>query len=154
MSDFLPGITLAPFQTADQAEVKGLVLAGLREHWGEIDPTLNPDLNDIATSYAGATFLVARFQGKIVGTGALVPRWNGTAEIVRMSVAATMRRRGIGRLILQRLVEHARAQGFCRVVLETTATWNQVIAFYQNYGFQITHWRDGDVYFAIELLSE
>jgi GNAT superfamily N-acetyltransferase len=154
MSDFLPGVTLAPFQPADQAEVKSLILAGLGEHWGEIDHTLNPDLNNIATSYAGATFLVARFQGKIVGTGALVPRQNGTVEIVRMSVSAAMRRRGIGRLILQQLIEHARAQGFCRVVLETTEAWDDVIAFYLDYGFQITHWRDGDVYFAIELLPK
>jgi putative acetyltransferase len=134
MSDFLPGVTLALFQPAEQAEV-----------------TLNLDLNDIATTYAGATFLVAHCQGVIVGTGALVPRQEGTAEIVRMSVAAGMRRRGIGRLILQRLVDQARVQGFRRVVLETTETWDQVITFYQDNGFQITHWREGDVYFAIDL---
>jgi putative acetyltransferase len=151
MSDFLPGVTLALFQPAEQAEVKNLVLTGLGEHWGEIDPTLNLDLNDIATTYAGATFLVAHCQGVIVGTGALVPRQEGTAEIVRMSVAAGMRRRGIGRLILQRLVDQARVQGFRRVVLETTETWDQVITFYQDNGFQITHWREGDVYFAIDL---
>jgi putative acetyltransferase len=151
MNDLLSGITLAPFQPADQAEVKSLVLAGLGEHWGAIDPALNPDLNDIGISYAGATFLVAHFQGKVVGTGALIPRQDGTAEIVRMSVAARMRRCGIGRLILQRLVNQARIKGFRRVVLETTETWDQVIAFYQDNGFQITHWCDGDVYFAIDL---
>jgi putative acetyltransferase len=54
-------------------------------------------------------------------------------------------------LILQRLVDQARVQGFRRVVLETTETWDQVITFYQDNGFQITHWREGDVYFAIDL---
>ena len=152
MNGLLPGMSIAPFQPADQVGVKSLVLAGLEEHWGAIDPSLNPDLNDIGTSYAEATFLVARIKGEIVGTGALVPRQDGAGEIVRMSVAARMRRQGIGRLILQRLVDHARAQGLCQVILETTATWDPVIAFYQDYGFRITHWQDGDVYFAFDLV--
>jgi putative acetyltransferase len=73
------------------------------------------------------------------------------AEIVRMSVAATMRRHGIGRLLLQHLVAHAKAQGYQHIILETTATWHDVIAFYQQQGFQITHYRDGDVYFVLDL---
>ena len=72
-----------------------MILAGLVEHWGFLDATKNPDLEDIAASYAGATFLVARLGDDIVGTGALVPHQDGTAEIVRMSVAQELRRRGL-----------------------------------------------------------
>ena len=144
-------ILLQPFCPADQDEVKSLVLAGLVDHWGVLDPSKNPDLDDIAAAYAGATFLVAHLRGRIVGTGALVPRGNGTAEIVRMSVARDLRRRGLGRRILTRLVEQARRDGLRRVVLETTATWQEVIAFYLDYGFRITHESGGDVYFALEL---
>ena len=43
---------LRPFTAADQDAVKDLVLAGLADHWGTLDPTLNPDLNDIAGHYA------------------------------------------------------------------------------------------------------
>jgi GNAT superfamily N-acetyltransferase len=138
-------ISLQPFCPSDQEEVKSLVLAGLVDHWGVLDPSKNPDLDDIAAAYAGATFLVARRDGRIVGTGALVPRGNGTAEIVRMSVTRDLRRRGLGRLILTRLVEQARRDGLHRVVLETTATWQEVIAFYLDYGFRITHKSGGDV---------
>jgi putative acetyltransferase len=152
-----PAITLHDFQPSDQAAVKDLILAGLAEHWGTLDPSKNPDLNDIAATYsaasnAGAAFLVARSQGQIIGTGALVPRPQGTAEIVRMSVARDWRRQGIGRMILQALVERARQAGFRRLVLETTATWQEVVAFYLRFGFHITHHQDGDVYF--ELLIE
>lgn len=146
-----PGITLHPFQPADQAEVKALILAGLVEHWGVLDPSKNPDLEDIAATYAGATFLVARHAGRIIGTGALVPRLEGMAEVVRMSVAADCRRRGIGNTILHALVTHARQAGFRRVILETTDTWQEVIAFYLRFGFRITHYQDGDVYFALDL---
>ena len=181
-----PEITLHAFQPADQAAVKDLILADLAEHWGTLDPSKNPDLDDIAASYAavsyaaasnagasnagastagasnagasnagastaGAVFLVARNQDRIIGTGALVPRQNGVAEVVRMSVAADWRRQGIGRMILQAQVDHARQAGYQRIILETTETWQEVIAFYLRFGFRITHNKDGDMYFELDL---
>jgi len=35
----MPEIDLFPFHPEDQVAVKQLVLAGLAEHWGEIDAT-------------------------------------------------------------------------------------------------------------------
>jgi putative acetyltransferase len=144
-------ITILPFQPEYQSEVKNLVLAGLAEHWGTLDPTKNPDLDDIGFTYAYAVFLVAWQNNKIIGTGALVPKSNGTAEIVRISVAANMRRKGIGRKILQGLCEQAKLDGYKRLVLETTETWYEVVEFYKQFGFQITHYLDGDVYFSLEI---
>ena len=80
----MPDINLMPFRPEDQVTVKQLLLAGLAEHWGQIDPTKNPDLNDIAVTYASADFLVAWSDRRIVGCGALVPRANQIAEIVRI----------------------------------------------------------------------
>jgi GNAT superfamily N-acetyltransferase len=148
---FTPTIDIRPFQPADQAAVKALVQAGLADHWGFLDPTLNPDLNDIATTYAGATFLVARQGERIIGCGALVSRGEGIAEIVRMSVSRDLRGQGVGRQILSALVERARPLGFRRIILETTETWQEVIAFYLRFGFHITHHAGGDVYFALDL---
>jgi len=144
--------SITPFHPDDQAAVKQLILAGLVEHWGFLDPTKNPDLENITVSYAGTTFLVARLGSDIVGTGALVAHQAGTAEIVRMSVAQQHRRSGIGQRILDALIAQARAQGFHQVILETTATWQEVIEFYLRCGFRITHYLDGDVYFLLELL--
>jgi putative acetyltransferase len=146
-----PKITLSPFRPEDQTGVKALILGGLAEHWGTIDPNKNPDLNDIASAYAGATFLVARLEGRVVGTGALLPRLQHTAEIVRMSVAADLRRQGLGKRILSRLIEDARTTGYRQVILETTQTWSEVIQFYLDNGFRITHFEDGDVYFEMAL---
>lgn len=163
-----PGITLRIFRPEDQQQVQSLILNGLAQHWGTLDPTKNPDLENIAKSYAGAVFLVAEHNSKIVGTGALIPHFHrrgrppclpscsgnqddDTAEIVRMSVARGMRRQGLGSQILQELCLRARKLGFRRIVLETTAAWQEVIAFYQRSGFVITHSRDGDVYFELTL---
>ena len=150
-------ISIKPFESEDQEAVQSLILAGLAEHWGEIDPTLNPDLNDIGAYYDDATFLVAWFDGRIIGSGALVPKSNQIAEIVRMSVSPEFRRRGIGKQILERLCQEAKVLGFQRIVLETTSTWSEVIAFYKRFGFRITHHRDGhfggEVHFALDLIS-
>jgi len=144
-------ITILPFQPEYQSEVMDLILDGLAGHWGTLDPSKNPDLQDIGFSYANAVFLVAWQNNKIIGTGALVPKSNDTAEIVRMSVAKDMRRKGVGRKILQRLCEQAKRNGYKRLVLETTETWYEVVEFYKQFGFQVTHLLDGDVYFALDL---
>src|SRR6478736_3198226 len=120
---------LRPFEPADQAAAQALIVAGLAERWGTLDPTLNPDLRDIATSYGEAVFLVAVAGDAVIGTGALIHEAPGVARIVRMSVAATWRRRGAGRAILTALCEEARAAGYRHVVLETTSSWTDAIAF-------------------------
>ncbi len=144
-------ITILPFQSEYQAEAKNLVLAGLAEHWGTLDPTKNQDLNNISSTYANGFFLVAWHNNQIIGTGALLPMSNDTAEIVRVSVVANMRRKGIGKMILQKICERAQIDGYKRLVVETTETWNEVIEFYKQFGFQITHYLDGDVYFVLDL---
>ena len=62
-------LEIRPFQPSDQAIAKQLILEGLAEHWGTLDPTLNPDLNDIAQSYTEGNFIVALLDGHIIGTG-------------------------------------------------------------------------------------
>jgi putative acetyltransferase len=147
-------VTIEPFRPEDQPAVKALVLAGLVEHWGWLDPYKNPDLEDISSSYAASVFLVARQAGQIIGTGALVTRLGDTGEIVRMSVAASHRRQGIGRSILQNLIDHARKAGLKRIILETTASWSEVIEFYKTAGLELSHSKDGDAYFYQDLEYE
>ena len=144
-------IIVSLFKQEYQAQAKKLVLAGLEEHWGVLDISKNPDLEDIGTSYINGLFLIALRDNEVVGTGAIVPRLNNTGEIVRMSVAIHLRRNGIGKMLLDELCNHAKKTGYTKIILETTETWQEVIEFYKNYGFQITHYRDGDVYFSLEL---
>lgn len=146
---------IALFRREDQAAVRALIIEGLAEHWGIIDPDLNPDLDDIATAYAGGVVLVAWAGDDIVGTGAVVPRAGAESEIKRMSVATAHRRRGIGRKLLAELAGAAERSGARRVVLETTATWHEAIALYTAFGFQYSHDADGtfgtDAYFFLDL---
>lgn len=142
---------LRRFRPQDQEAVKMLILEGLEDHWGFLDSSLNLDLEDISVSYAGAYFLVATIADQVVACGALLPLDNACAQIVRMSVKRNMRGMGLGSRLLESLIVYARETGLREIILETTAAWKEVIAFYQAHGFQFSHELDGDVYLRLLL---
>lgn len=144
-------LSFRPFVPSDQAAAEALILAGLGERWGWIDATLNPDLRDIATSYASGHFLVAYHDNDLIATGAFIPEAPGVVRIVRMSVRQDLRGQGIGRQMLAALLDAARAQGMEQVVLETTTTWQDAVTFYQRNGFRIVNVHDGETHMVIEL---
>ncbi|HEY0520706.1 MAG TPA: GNAT family N-acetyltransferase [Ilumatobacteraceae bacterium] len=124
--------------------VRELILRGLAEHWGEVDASLNRDVDDLAAGHPGSRTLVACHEGRVVGTGTVVRCGDGCAEIVRMSVDAKWRRSGVGRRLVDDLVEVARSWRSRRVVLETSAHWMEVVAFYERCGFVLTHHREDE----------
>jgi ribosomal protein S18 acetylase RimI-like enzyme len=144
-------LIIRPFQAGDQAAAKALILAGLQEHWGWLDETKNPDLDNIGANYGGGLFLVACLGEEIVGTGALIKEQEGVGRIVRMSVAKTQRRQGIGQRMLEELVVRAGPAGYRQIVLETTATWTEAIGFYESQGFRPVGVKDGEMHFVKEL---
>ena len=151
MKDITKAFNIQPFQSQHQTGARDLILAGLAEHWGQLDLERNPDLVDISAAYANAFFLVVLQQDRVIGTGALIPNADGTAEIVRMSVAGDVRRQGVASAILQALCRQACALKVHQLVLETTDTWQDAIAFYEHSGFKETHRLNGDVYFKLDL---
>lgn len=150
-------LVIRPFCSDDQEAAKQLVLSGLGERWGWIDPSLNPDLNDIAASYAEGIFLVGYLGDTLVATGALLPELTpegvNALRVVRMSVRADLRRQGIGRRVLDALLDHARQQGCPLIVLETTSTWTDAVRFYERYGFRFVEERDGETHMKLELAT-
>lgn len=139
---------LAPIFTkltaADQPAVRALILAGLEEHWGPLDPTLNRDLDDMAITYGHGQTILARSENRVVATGTVLPLDQESAEIVRMSVCRSQRRTGLGRATVDELCHRAELMGFTQVRLETSTAWTGVVAFYQACGFSITHLEPGD----------
>ncbi len=146
--------TIRPFRAADQAEARALILTGLGEHWGWIDETLNPDVDDIAEHYAPERadfYVVEDANGALIGTGGLIQEDAETGRIVRMSVAKDARGRGIGKRLVAQLESAARARGYRRLVCETTEGWTDAIALYIATGFtDIGAW-DGDRHFEKRL---
>ncbi len=133
-----PDILIRPFAPADQPAARRLILAGLGEHFGSIDETRNPDVDDIQRYYVerGNPFLVAELAGDLVGTAALLREDAATARVVRVSVARAFRRQGIARSLVARLLADARSRGFTRVLVETNLDWGDALGLYRALGFE------------------
>jgi GNAT superfamily N-acetyltransferase len=132
-----PAPVIRSFTPRDQMAVRALILAGLGDHFGFIDETRNPDLDDIAGAYLarGHVFVVGELAGTVVATGALVAEDARIGRLVGMSVAHAHRREGLGRLMVAYLLAAARQRGYSQVVLETNGSWDDARALYRACGF-------------------
>jgi putative acetyltransferase len=121
--------------TALNAELSAMYPEPGANHFG-LDPS------EVAPG--SGIFLVVRADGRPVGCGALRRLRNdalvrelgpGTGELKRMYVASDVRGKGIGRALLRRLEEEARALGLIQLVLETGIRQKEALALYERAGF-------------------
>lgn len=82
----------------------------------------------------GCTFLVARYDGKAQGCGALWRHASGWGEIKRVYVTPTSRGRGVGRAIMTALYDQALAEGLAVVRLETGVDQPEALALFRATG--------------------
>ena len=80
--------------------------------------------------------LLARCDTQPAGCVALRPLTGLTCEMKRLFVRTTWRRRQVGRLLAQRLLNEARLIGFERMVLDTLAHMTPAIRLYESLGFR------------------
>ena len=143
-----------PFAADDHVAVRELILAGMRERWGDTyEPSANPDLDDIIATYVdrGADVGVIEIAGRIVATGTLVPLDHGTGQIVRMSVDALHRREGLARQVVEELLRRGRERGMVEVVVLTDTPWASARALYRACGFVETGQDDTDTHYSLSL---
>lgn len=151
-----PGLVIRPMQPEDQPTVRRLVLDGLADHFGEIDETRNPDIDDLLGHYGpmGGYSVVAERDGELVGAGTFHAEGEGTVRLVRMSVRSDQRGRGLGRALVAHLLDEARRRGYREAVCETCDDWVDAIALYRRSGFTEIGRRDGDIHFRLSLGQE
>jgi GNAT superfamily N-acetyltransferase len=84
-------------------------------------------------------FLVARAKGwgDVLGCGALVLQPDSCAELKRMFVDVTARRKGIGAEILTALERMARAESVRTMRLETGISQPEALALYRSFGYSL-----------------
>jgi GNAT superfamily N-acetyltransferase len=145
-------LSIRSFEASDQEQARWLILEGLGEHFGSIDETRNPDVDDILHNYIlpGHVFVVGCRGREIVGTGALISHGEGISEMVRISTRKDSRRRGIGRAIVISLVNVARLRGDQHIIVKTNASWHEVITFYKRLDF--VEYERTDLGVGLELL--
>jgi len=145
-----------PFRNKDQRGVRELIIEGLGDHFGVLDEKFNYDLKDINANYTakGHTFIVAEIGSQLVGAGALMIIDDRTARMVRVSVARSRRRQGIGTAIVSQLVSIARENDIERVLVETNHDWLDAIALYERCGFVTTYRDDISTHMQFDLSGD
>ncbi len=78
---------------------------------------------------------LATVDGNAAGVGALKPVSSEVAELKRMFVRPEYRRTGIGRRIVERIIDDARRIGYLQVRLETMTYMPEAHKLYRSIGF-------------------
>jgi ribosomal protein S18 acetylase RimI-like enzyme len=86
----------------------------------------------------GGDMLIALDDGALIGMGALAPDDDGRAELCKLHVDASRQGRGIGRMMVERLVALAAQRGFPEMKLHVTKTQSAAIGLYRSIGFHPT----------------
>lgn len=120
------------------SDVAGQLIAALNSELSAAYPEqgathfrLDPD--EVSGDRGG--FFVAWVNGEAVGCGALRMVEGDAAELKRMFVLAEHRGHGYGAVVLEHLIEEARALGATRVVLETGVRQQAALGLYRRAGF-------------------
>jgi putative acetyltransferase len=122
---------------ADGPRVQAFVFATLRAYGIEPDPEgLDADVMAFGTAGDGPVAeFVAEVDGQAVGSVALSPRGAGVAWLSKLFVDAAYRGRGLGKALLARAVEEARARGYRRIELETRTIFREAVRLYESTGW-------------------
>ena len=80
--------------------------------------------------------LFAEYKGQVVGLACMRKIREDTVEIKRMYVQPAFRRKGIGRALLESLVENAREIGYPTIRLDSTRFMAEAHSLYRSVGFQ------------------
>lgn len=129
------------YSNADRDLVQNLHITALKDAGTFIDSqgrNLDKDLDDIEAIYikAKGDFLVATIDGKVVGMGALRNVSEDTAEVKRMRVWPEMQGKGIGKLILDALINKAKELGYKKIILDVAETQKGAQHLYESRGFK------------------
>lgn len=84
----------------------------------------------------GGDLLVARLDGQVVGLGGLAPLGKGCVELCKLHVRPACQGLGVGRRLVETLIDRARLRGFTRIELHVTATQKAAIRLYERLAFQ------------------
>ena len=125
-----PGDLAAP-------DVQDLLRFHLDDMRSNSPPGLAYALDWAALQDPNVSFWTMREQGQLLGCGALQRLDPVSAEIKSMRTHPDHLRRGVAKMLLDHLIDEARASGYHQVCLETGSTtpFTPALTLYQNRGF-------------------
>ena len=127
------------YRDSDKVAVWQLHVDGLNQTGSFIfNPVLDSDLENIKGIYIenDGEFFVASLNNIVFGMGALRKVNSKIAEIKRMRVSIKHQRKGLGSMILKKLIERAKEFGYKKLILDTSEKQDAAKQLYEKYGFK------------------
>jgi putative acetyltransferase len=125
---------------ADAAAAAAVVQRVLHEHGLRFEPRrldadiLAPDAHYAASG--GAFFVAVDAAERVVGTAGLLRTGPASGEIRKMFLVPEARGQGVGRALLDAVLDAARARGLERLTLTTRYRYDRAIRLYERAGFR------------------
>ncbi len=143
-------VAIEPATTADAPDVIRLIGRVFDEYAFVFDPAAEvPDLLAFDRHYAPSrgAFFVARADGAVVGSVGVERLDARAAELHRLYLDAHLRGRGLGRALVEAVLDWCRRAGIAHLVLWSDTRFDRAHALYDRMGFRRTGERElpGDV---------
>jgi putative acetyltransferase len=131
---------ITEYSVNNKREVKKFILEVLGEFGFRHTPELDYDLEDPKKYYSdtGGIFYVAKKEVDIVGTIAIKNKGEGVAELKRFYVRKNCRGTGIGRKLLELVIDFCGKKGFSKIILDSNPKFERAITLYKKNGFIVT----------------
>lgn len=130
-------IEIIPYASEFQSDFKKINLEWLEKYGLAEEPDLKM-LNDpqaVIIDEGGVVYL-ARNNGTIIGSVALLKEHDGTYELAKMTVIPSWRGKGISKLLLEKCLQTARKLDAKRLVLFSNHQLSTALKLYESYGFR------------------
>jgi putative acetyltransferase len=130
-------IVVRSFRPGDEKSFQTLNEAWIEKYFRleEKDCETLRDPHRYILSQGGEIFVAIR-SGKHIGCCALLALTDGSFEVAKMAVAENERGRGVGRKLLEYVIDFAKARSIGRLYLETNSTLANAIHLYESVGFK------------------
>ena len=137
MSPALDQVTIREFEPGDETAFRQLNEEWIT-HYFEIEAKDAEVINDPQSNILalGGRVFFAVLEGRCVGCCALIPTGPGEFEVAKMAVTETSRGMGIGRRILNAVVDAARSANVRKLSLETNHALSNAMHLYESIGFR------------------
>ncbi len=135
--------SIRPIQPGDNAAIAHIIRTALTEFGANKPGTVFFDdstdhLYELFAESPGSGYYIALQDDRIVGGAGYFPTEglpNGTCELVKMYLTATVRGQGLGRQMIDFVMAEAKAVGYTQVYLEAMPELKKAVAVYEQFGF-------------------
>ncbi|MFN7984741.1 MAG: bifunctional helix-turn-helix transcriptional regulator/GNAT family N-acetyltransferase [Vicinamibacterales bacterium] len=151
-------VEVIPFEPRYRNDFKRLNVEWLEKYF-YVEPIDEEVLSNPETSILkpGGHILLARHQGQIVGTCALIRAGRSRVELSKMAVTSRLQGQGVGRRLLLAAIAQFKRMNAQTLFLESSSRLTAALALYESVGFRhaprprsASHYVRSDVYMVYE----